>query len=538
MMRCGSATFNYASNNSCLITTTMNNVSSSATALQFAGGVPGCYGYFTNETTIWPSAYTTSQYGLISSVLKPLGGYPAAGDKLFIRANKTINFSGPVNLNATWQNGGTVTSPTIWEIDDGTEWPADGVDPRFIFQINCGSNNQYLLSGSGFMIVRGKKYTSGLNNFVFALVGSNALFNTFALPICTPVTLWYNVDFDACTYNTSGSGGILIGSSGNAQLQANATSAFTGCRFLHKGSGNFVAAGTTNTYNVTFKDCTFSNVGALVKNNGIFSISGITGVIVLDNCKFEDFIVGSALTAGGMGTAISSTVAAQFILINQRWNNVTARGPFALTFNSLGYTTNVHSIYGASSIDTQDLLLDTKQGFCEWNATRGQPTLNARLLDGITPMSYRFISSTLASNLSYFVPFELPKISKYNTLPTGQRTFTVEFCLEQNLVWTKGDVWPVFEYVTTGGKTVTLDGFDENRGALTVSTSTWSQESAGKPTFVDGGSLSHNKYKFVLTTAVGRDVLTETEIVMTFRIAGVAGNVTQGGFLCPEFLVT
>lgn len=539
MTRVGAVSLNYANNVSNIIATTFNNVTSTATDHQFAGATSGCYGYFSNEISIWPQALTTFQYGLISGTVRPLAGYPLAGDKLKIRSNKNMAPVAGINTTVYIYNGGTTSNPTIWEFDDGTEWPADGFEPKFIMQANIGSAGNLIFgAGIGNLIVRGKRYTDGSNNFILASSGTPSLSNALSFPIAAPPIQWNYCTFDMCTYSPSGTGGILLGYGGGSQALANATSNFLGCRFAHRRNTPFIQLGNTNTYNTNFHDCTFANTGAVVKNDGIINVPSASGVISLTSCKFEDFIIGSQICLVGVGSATSSIVACNVVMKDTKWGNVSARGPYLATSVNASLVPYGQSFVAGSNIETEDFMLDTKLGFVEWNSTRSQPTLNAKLQDAITPMSYRFVSSTNANNISVFMPFESPRIAKKNTLPNGQRTITLEFCLEDNLVWDKSMFWFVFDYTDTNGKSQVIDTFDENKGAFTVSTSTWSQESGGKVTYVDGGSLLHKKFKISITTPTGKNLAINTEMGLTVRIAGVAGNITQGGFICPEFLVT
>ncbi len=544
MTRVGAVSLNVANNGACVINPTFNNVSSSGAAHQFSGAVSGCYGYWTNELgTVFPQALSTCAYGMFAATQRPLAGYPLAGDKLKVRSNKTLTQVSAVNNNMSMHSGGTATQPVLVEFDDGTEWPADGVDPKFIWIARVDTGGQLMYgSGVGVSIWRGKRYSDGSNNVIFGVNGTSTSGVALALGSSTPLIRYENITWDAATYsNLGGSPGIQIGSGGSNQTAANAHASYRGCKFWHKKSTSYIAVGiNTNVFNFNFEDCVFSNDGATVKNDGILSWPQANAVLHMTGVKFEGFVVGSVLFTGGLGIlgAATTNVLAQLYLKDTSWGNVTARGPFGPASSNPTLIPYSHMIFAGSSIETEDMLLDTKQGSIEWNASRSQPTLNAKLQDGVTPMSYRFVPTTSANNVSFMVPFEIPRLIKFNELADGARTFTIEFCLEQALAWDKGLIWAVIEYTDVNGVAQTLDSWGFDRGALTTSTATWSSEVAGQVTFVDGGLLYHNKYKIVLSTPAGKNLKQGTEVGVTVKMCGTAGNLTQGGFICPEVLVT
>lgn len=532
MTRVGAASLNYANNIGCLIATVgFTNVSSTAVQQQFAGGVSGCYGMLLNQATAFPTNIGVWGYGLWGTQ-SPLAGHPLAGDRVFIRSKKSLISANPI-LGSAIKNGGTPNVPVTYVIDDSTIW-TDGVNPILDIRalINGGGNASISTVATSASVIVGKAYSSTLNNLQFNLTGSNSLANAFAVSLHSP-TRFESVTFDGVTYNTGGTGGIQFRFDSTTAISNGYTSMFN-CELIKKTTNPFILIGlNTNFGAANFDNCTFSNFGAITPHLGVISWVSLYGQVTLTNCKFEDFVVGSRLMLAGIYTGAIS-LSGVLALRDCAFGNVTHRGPYAVTLTGLVGAPMMQVLGFSSANGQQEMGIDCRAGFFEWNSTRQQPTLSAVQRDGLTPMSWRFVPSTNAANVSALVPFEFPRISKINSLPDGARTLTLEFCLEENVSWTRRDIFLVVDYLATDGSLVTLSTFDPLGGALTASTATWSQESAGKVTFVDGGLLNHNKYKITVSTPVGKDMATGTDIGITVKMAGITSLVTRGGFIDPE----
>lgn len=530
MTRVGAASLNYANNIGCLIATVgFTNVSSTAVQQQFAGGVSGCYGTLLNVATAFPTGITTWGYGLWGNQA-PLAGFPLVGDRVYIRSNKVIQMASAAANNINIKNGGTPNIPVTYDIDNGTIW-AGGANPILDIrtQINGGGNISLWVANAS--VIRAVAYSGTLNNLQFNLTGSNSLAYAFAVNLQAPAR-FENVTFDGVTYNAGGTGAIQFKFDTTVTISNGYTSMFN-CRLINKTNSPFLFVSlNTNFGSANFENCTFSNFGAITPHLGVISWVSLYGQVTLTNCKFEDFVVGSRLMP--LGVTSASTLPATFALRDCSFNNVTHRGPYAVALTGLVGAPMMQILGFSSANGAQEMGIDCRAGFFEWNSTRAQPTLSAVQRDGITPMSWRFVPSTNAANVSPIVPFEFPRISKINSLPNGARTLTLEFCLEENVTWTRRDIFLVVDYLATDGSLCTLSTFDPLGGALAASTATWSQESVGKVTFVDGGLLNHNKYKITVSTPVGKDMAAGTDIGITVKMAGITSLVTRGGFIDPE----
>jgi hypothetical protein len=534
MTRVGAVSLNHPNAN-CLITTTFNNVSSSAGSHQFSGGVSGCYGYWYNNTAvIWPQAIVGMGYGLFSSTLQPLAGVPEAGDYVKIRSNKTLTLYGAIVANISIKSNGTALNPVIYDFDDGTEWPADGFEPLFVMLPIVNVGGAFTVgSSTGINIVKGKRYTNG-NSVIFRQAGNGTLNTGLTINIAAMPGRMEYWTFD---WATSGTGGLIL--AGSSQAVLSQQSYWLGCEFAHARNSSFIALGS-NAFGVTLDRCIFNNSGSVGANivGIISSNTTTTGLFYLIAPVFTGFIVGSQLLSVGPLVSTSASSLLNIVLKDPTWGNVSARGPYLAASTFPIFISRMHTMFASGSVGAQEMVLDTKQGFMEWNASRAQPTLNAKLRDGVTPMSWRFVPTTNAASVSFMVPFELPQLVRINELPTAQRTFTFEFCIEQSLSFHNGNIWPFIEYTLADGSVYTIDGYDPTNSALTPSTAAWSNLVGGQVTYVDGGTIYHNRFKRVITTPAGKNPALGCEIVVTWRIAGSAANLTQGGFIDPEYTLS
>jgi hypothetical protein len=534
MCRAGAVSLNYVNNAACMIVTSgFTNVSSTTTDHQFSGGVSGCYGTLLSAAPCLSSALTTWGYGLWGGTQPPLAGYPTAGDRTYVRSGKRLlTASGVSGPKIT--SGGTAQLPCVYDIDNSSVW-SDGTDP--ILDIRAQVNGAAVVTVliNGVALIRGKKYTEIVNNCQLNLTGTNGA--THALTLQGHSTArWEYITLDGTTYNSAGTAAVKVATDSTNAVN-NAGSTFLGVRIAHKTNAPFVDIGVNaNPLSFTMEGCVFANTGAVTPSLGVFAYRTTVGQVTMLNPVFEDFVVGSKLLSQPVS---SGTVGGMAILAikDPKFGNVSHRGPYSSAYSAFLGGVNMMMMVHSSVGDTQDFGLENRAGFVEWNATRAQPTLLARMRDGATPMSWRFVPSTLTANVGPLCPFEFPKITKINSLPNGARTFTAELCIEENLVWNKRDIWMTVDYIATDGSRVIIDTFDPLGAALDVSTATWSQESNGKVTFVDGGQLFHDKFKISVTTPIGKDVATGVDIGITMKMGGTTSLITRGGFIDPEFTV-
>ena len=173
-------------------------------------------------------------------------------------------------------------------------------------------------------------------------------------------------------------------------------------------------------------------------------------------------------------------------------------------------------------------------GMCyiDWNRQKGRPTLNAKLLDGVTPWCIYAIPSTTAGNVTRVTPVELPTISKLIPaavdLAEAQRTVKVNFLLESTLAWNASDVSVFLTYTDTNGNPATKDSFNVLGSTLTASSATWSA--------TEWNGLTWVPYEFSVTT--DRAVKAGTELCATLRIHNTVANTNQGMIFDPELLIS
>jgi len=219
---------------------------------------------------------------------------------------------------------------------------------------------------------------------------------------------------------------------------------------------------------------------------------------------------------------------------NCNFSSLSILGPtLAITAGAIDH--HIPQVTASSQFGRRDFFIDTYNGYIEWRSNRDFPTLNAKQLNGIDGWSIHIIPTTATDRLSRSNFIETPRVGKINSLADGVRTLTIELAIHEALAFSKREISAFVDYQTTDGSFETIDTFSNSSEALTASTSTWSSESGGQVTYVDGVSQSHNKYKFSLTTA--KPIATGTEIGITIRIHKNVTTAVQGIFIDPEIQV-
>lgn len=580
MMRVGAPALDYANNPNCCITTTnVNNVSSTTAQQQFAGGVSGCYGTLVSlgagtstgvapsSVSMFKSGYGVGAYGLWGVSQRPLAGLPQVGDRVRIRSNKKLDpFSTGMAMQVT--NAATANSPTVYEIDWGSNtvngaqgaWPQDGANPvlQVFAHYDSGGGGSYIFASP--CIIRGQKYADGTNSLQFCAYGqSNGNSSMMSLSFGGQGRV-ENTTWDAYTYNggalpgpntispngtnvdtTASAGGITISSNYNQVWNAKMT--YAGCKFMHRNvQGNFLYVSNGNFYSILFDSCDFSNKGATQAHPGIFYISSAIALIQLISPRFLDF-VGPSKLAGYFNPGNNQCM---LLLRDPQFGNsadltkatVTSRGPYAFNQSATGTDWQAQQVAFTMTGGQQDFGLDSKLGFLDWNSTAGYPTLNARQKDGVTPMSWRFIPTTLAANISVLNPYEFPRMWKYNTLGQGTATITAEVLVDDNLMtagWGQKDLWFMVDYYGADGNRYVEDCFMPGASGFTASTAAWTGTYDGnnKLTQVSGGPFGRYKLSLQLAHAIAAN----SEFGLTFRCAGIGANANQAIFIDPSVTV-
>jgi hypothetical protein len=496
----------------------------------FSGGQSGAWGWVTSTIIAsWPSGiYANAGYGILSSG-NCIAGMIDNGDEVFIRAGGDLYIGIGSSSTITPNSLGTIDSPVSITIDDGTVWGGDANPVLRI--IHSPGSNSYALSfnfgtNSGNFDISGKKYSNGVYNLQFVGVGSSS---------------GSAVSIIAGRYGRLANFSItaLIGDTKINTNHPNSVSPHYVYENFSlsspKNGANFMGStGTAGTCQCIVRDGVISNEGATTPNTGVFNLSQIRCYIEFTNIKFTNFVVGSELLI--INPSLSGVIS-----FNQcEFNNVTKRGPYLGQISTLligKMTPTDFAVTMANRGTTKDFSIDTLSGFCEWNSSRSFPTASARLDDGVTPFSIRVIPASVAGKISKNNPLKLPRFSKINTLPDGQRTFTVNFIAEQTVVLTKADISLYILYVDVNGVQRRINTW-ETSGAISPSTLTWSSESGGFVTFQESGTVNHLKYKLEAVTPIGQDLKLGTEVSIWVCIHKVMADVTKTIFIDPEIVIS
>ena len=517
MTRAGSAVYN--ANASWKVLSA--GLSASDIDVQFSGGAGGAWGYLFNErTTILPSAVVLGGYG-IWGAQQPTAGVQNPGDSVSLRANnKTLYTSVGANLAVTPAAIGTDALPVVHLIDDGTAWSGDSSSASLAIQHTTASYSAiFSFTTAIALIVKGIKRsdTDYSLRFVLSAAGS-----TLAIGISQNNQL---IGFLA---EATGSGRTYLQTTYGQT--AGRKGLFKSGRVKHAQTGYFANLGSSNgNAGADFDDIIWDNSSTANANLGVMtaSNSGATMDSRFRNNRFEHFVVGSKLF---LSLNAGATLHAAFE--NPAFGNVTSRGPYVARSHAMDYSTVVSYF---SQYGNRDFGIDNVRGMVSWNSSQSYPTLSATLPDGSTPWSWLIAPATNAGYITFGCPLVSPRIAKENSLADGARTFTLNFCLSDAITtWTKRDVSMIVVYVDVNGDLVILDTLDYSGSALTTSTETWSQESAGKVTYSDGGTLYHNKYKLEVSTPSGKNLPNGAEVGVYFRVHNIVANSTQYLFVDPD----
>jgi hypothetical protein len=498
----------------------------------FSSGAGGAWGYLlATNTTIWPSAVAVNVYGLWTSGSKPFAGVMNSGDNVNIRAGKSIytmlGSSFTLGLPASL---GAEGNPVRFSVDTNLIWTGDSATATLNI-IHRTASNGFLLNinanASSFIEICGKKLASEDYNLKFSTEVSNA-----SIVVNNHQT--GNVTIKNANF-TSYLGGAGIVTNQGAHFAAGVRPRLTNCNFKHSTGAAFLTFLSNWLVNLGLQGVTFDNAGNASANTNTINFSGGAGGCEADivGLKLLNFVPGSTLCTANTGSY-------KLNFVDPIWGNVSARGPFCGAVDSWDYNRYVSSY---SSTGYRDFSIDCPRGLVVWNSTLGQPTLNAVLPNGTYKWSFRLAPHTASGGPGMNLPLRTPKIAKINSLASGARTFTIEFCATDTQTWTKKDVSALITYADASGNNVILDTLDYDAGALTLSSATWSSEAvnAGNPeggllkaTYVSGATLYHKKFKLEVPTPVGSDLPLGAEVGVYFRVHRNVANATQFLFVDPD----
>jgi hypothetical protein len=454
------------------------------------------------------------------------GNASVAGDTIHCRSNKLITLTATPNLTPTLR--GTRLAPVEIRIDDGTIWPADGSTPVFEMRANAASGTVAVFLASnqttGILSIKAKPYSNGTYGF---RIGTQSGSSSYGLRVDVGSGLFIEgMDFNTtpgsgnyCTLQVLGLSSDFGGRIANSRVRHSANQPF------------FTAISNSSRGSIDMIGVDFDNTGAASPNSAAFAFDGPNAQgleVFAENCKFTGFPTNSRLFANGLTVSLQTPYRLHFS--NTTWGNVGWRGPIAgVPLNLAQRMSKLAS--AVSQFGTRDFFIDIPNGYVDWDSTGGYPTCNARLLDGTTPWVMKVILPRVSTYINASVPFELPRIGKFNTLADGARTLTVQLAIEQSLSPNARDISMVVVYEDTAGVRRVVDSYDTDGAALATSTATWSSESGGQVTLFPGPTL-HNKREISLTTPTA--IKTGTEIGIFVRFNFSVSNTTQTIFVDPE----
>lgn len=527
MTRHGSALFN----GQVAIAHALTNVNAGASALNFSGGVSGCWGYIGNVLNMWPQSMTNCAYG-IWCTNPPFAGALAAGDVVMVRSGKTVTYPGSSANIFTFPALGSAQAYVTFVVDDGSVWAEDGPEPVLslvMYGTSGGTRIGFDGLNTSYVRIKGKRYSGDVHSLRIANFGDGY---TPIYDLHSPV--WHEgAEFIGKTAYIQG---------GTSSLQSSAACRkFTACKLTwvtQNSAQRFIAHSGGGVIRAIFDDFIFDCGAATAPQVGILDMGATAGQSVweFNSPRFVNFVLGSSLVANASGTATSTPHLAQ--IRNADYGNVTVLGP-----SQLGVTLPMGSpkqcvmqgVYSTSQIAGQDFFLDTPGGYVAWNSSRSFPTLNARLIDGLTPWSVQMVPATNAANIGPSSPLESPRFAKRNTLSSAIRTLTVNFGVEQSLSLNKGELSFLFEYVDTSGKVVTFSTLSEAGDAFDVGSGSWTNAVGAQFTYSENGTLYFDKKKIQVVTPTA--VAEGGEIACTVRIHKAAATAVQMIFVCPEIEV-
>jgi hypothetical protein len=429
---------------------------------------------------------------------------------------------------------GSALAPVTMQLDNGTQWPEDGVEP--VMEITAAHTGDRVFSirpsANCFLHLAGRQY--GPEFFSLRFLESGTGFNPSGILLAFGTTAKIS-KFHAEVL--SGTSDVYFGNS----LVSNS--------IVSGGFEDFYIK-TPRTANMIKGAYVSGNYSAVVWRRGVFDNTGnpnpnTTWVEppsgdqrqaqwIFDGVRFKGFVVGSAL----LKTDFSASAPMNLVFRNCDFGGITNRGPWlnTSTANMIANQTN-RSITIAGSIGAQDFSVDYSRGFVEWNSQLSFPTLNAKLVDGVTPWALRVQPTTQGANISALAPLELPAVSKVNSLADGLRTVTVELAIEESLSWNRSNISLSVSYQDTNGSIQQLSSYEPSGAPLDTSSAVWSQESGGQVTFSNGGTIYHDKYRIALTTPAYAPMASGTVVHCYVQVHTPVTTAVQSVFVDPEIVI-
>jgi hypothetical protein len=531
MTRQGSINSNYANNSYMAISS--SGWSTAPTVVQFAGGASGAWGWLFNTYVMWPSAIAVANYGLFGAT-QPFLGVVSPGDNIYVRSNKILycyNSNYSLSPPTTFS---TAALPTNIIFDDGTNvpaWNADAPDP--VFRVNWAPDGYMTYSLNIYhkaTRIVGKVNSNGMPNLQLhntnKSITNNSCFNWSFSNNCYAKGVGFYNDYQS---NTGIYAQLTVGGSADAGASVMYEDIF----MSFSNTSNSIYDLGTSYCSGTIRNLVFDNSGATAPHTGLISCSSsASNDLVINGIKAINCLVGSKSVTSG-----SIIGSANILIINADLDNAFVFDPIASAYANGNNNTLYRTVSIFSSAATRDFQINTIRGKSDWISGLGFPTLSATLLDGVTPWSIKLLASTIPGQTSTGRPHSSPRISKINSLANGARTITLEYLLNDTLSGIDtSNLWMELTYTDTSGRAVYLTTRQIfPAAALTPSTNTgWSTWNGTKATFISGGTINFDRYKFVLSTPAGHDMASGCEIIAQVHIGTSVTNVQQVLFIDPD----
>lgn len=534
------------------------------TLTQFAGAASGAYSYAMNSAAVWPQALASPTYGVFNN--STLIGLISPGDVVYIRtkragANISASFAGAAVTFDT--PDGPVTSPIKYIADNGVVWAGDaGIFTVFssatgvvTFRSATGAAD----SSKSCLFV-GTKLTDLTRNFVFRqdngygsfnfLLGQNSRFlNVHFIKGTTSFTQPFRLRFN----------GALNGSNNAAPFGPTRVERCV-IEQIGANQGSLLLMQEYSGVRVVFDDCDFVEPDTAAVASGIVGINSTNDIGMVHyefrNCRAQGFIAGSGFGGKATNNGATSAKARVFALEDCALGNVTLFD-FGMTSRPAANLIATNASDARMNPDTTHRAIvtsrkagrayyyETVSHTIEWRPTSTWPLLRAQLPEAYNGAEdrwvYRLVTAPGAvETFARANPFEVARLTKYNTLATAVRTMELEFLVDQTIDTSgaplqKSEVVIEARYVDdTGAVRIerSFDVYGGTDGNATASLAAWSA------TQYDVAGVAHlyNKRKASLTTAY--PVATGSEVYISVLVGRPSPTVDDWYFIDPEVSMT
>lgn len=573
--RIASAALNYANNSSCAMAAGSGWTTPPATA-QFSGGVGGPFAYLFNVVALTAavSASVGTTVGGYGAMPATVMGPVADGDTIHIRSKRSgSNISIPLptsTLTVTTRSNGTFEAPLTFVADYGNKWSGDAGQLTITMDGSLTVNRTFTTPSVALLkqIWTGTRIDDDNCSWKWVITGVIQT-SSYSLTIGTIYNVASSVDLLGMEF-----GGLTqayVGGPANSQNNVNANYSYLflagtrGASLPKDGPGAlfkdlvlrsqcrvspFQTPTSATTFDFALEDCKFDFTGVTQSSTAaIINSTGVTASrarLTAKNCKWVGLT--SAMNLSGFhGFSSSSSNCALFSLIDCITTNISFCGG-AATGGLLGISENTslsnmdinRSISVLSTLGTRNFVYETARKSVAWIDSAAPRTTSSTLPDG-TNFSLRYAVTSEAGNVTKYRPVIFPRLGKHNSLASGDRTVTLRFLADDNLLaqLTGGprapkndELWVEVSYVHTDG---TLRKITSHPGILGVASlideglvEDWNAVS------YDFNGVSHEYTPFQIELSLPA-VKTLTELSLTIFQGVQSNSVTNVLFVDPEW---